>query len=76
MNKEEVCQECSYVKSRCVCNDHPLIRYEKENLYAIQDFLKFMDFNHKREPVKISINYVHKNFRDNTGYAVLNLKGR
>jgi hypothetical protein len=55
---------------------HPLIAHESRNLYAVEDFIKFLDVNYKkREPVKISVQYQHKTFKDNTGFSVLNLRG-
>lgn len=43
---------------------------EKEQM---RSFLTFLDNNHGREPIKITIQFQHKRFSDNTGFATLNV---
>jgi len=47
-----------------------LTEHEKQEL---KKFLEFIENNHNRKPVRIAINFEHKRFSDNTGFATLNV---
>ena len=53
-----------------------LTDHEKDELRKL---LRLLDYNSKRQPTKITINFQHKRFSDNAGCATLNVprsKGR
>jgi len=70
------CEGCNYSKDRCLCGQHPVAVFQKKKLYALEDFLKFMEVNHGRKATKITVEFQHKRFPDNTGFAVLEMEGQ
>lgn len=69
------CKGCNQAERRCLCNDTPVIVQKKKKYYSLHDFLKYIGVNSDRNAVRIKIEFKHKRFRDNEGFAVLDLEG-
>lgn len=51
-------------------------QWVKAEIKSLRTFLEFIDNSHKREPVKFSINFQHRRFEENKGFAILTMKDR
>lgn len=73
---DSICSGCAYIKTRCICDDHPLIQEAKRKLYRIEDFIKYTNMlSRKKEPSKMTIEFTHERFRNNKSNVYLTLGG-
>lgn len=56
--------------------DSVVISHKRETIEELRTFLLYMERSSRREMVKLSLNFQHKTFEDNVGFAVLKLSDR
>jgi hypothetical protein len=59
-----------------VSEESPLITSKLQNIEELKKFRTYLDNNHKRNLTKISLNFQHGRFQDNTGFAILQMTGK
>jgi hypothetical protein len=53
-----------------------IVLYKKEEIAELKQFLAYLESNCHRELVKLSLNFQHKRFEDNKGFATLKMEHR